>query len=161
MQQLNIWTRESAACERLIKKLEKKDSNNYAETKPHRIQEFVKSFKKWSFEEDNIILSNNTALSFSSVIATKLENLLPDRTYGAIHERIKILKAYGKDVNSKTILGTDRKWTMEEENKLLDLLKNSVEPTGYYFCANLQLKHFPNKGFQNLRFKVRSLLNLK
>lgn len=112
----------------------------------------------WTREETDIIISYNPDLTHKSEYLEELSLYLPNRTVGAISERVKILRSQANEnIDPEELHKANSIWTTEEENRLLELIKDEKHPLSYKLTSKLT-KAFPDKSYHNIRSKIRQLL---
>lgn len=127
----------------------------FKEAKPKILGENV-SYKRWTRIEDNFILTYNPKLSHGQSELEEVAPYLPDRTIGAISERIKIIRHTLKHGDIEELYRTTDPWTTEEESKLLSYVDKEEFKLSYDLTSVL-MGEFPNKSCHNIRSKIRQL----
>ena len=116
------------------------------------------TYKKWTVQEDDTIMSLNPTLSHSAASVEEIAMTLVHRTEGAINERIKILRSKRDMNNIERLHEGHTEWTVDQENLLLKLISKEKYPLSYKVTSRLQEQYFTDKGYHNIRSKIRHLM---
>ena len=120
----------------------------------------ITSSKLWTTQEDDIIRTYNPELTHAKDVIEELGSMLPDRTLGAINERVKIFRAMNEYNEIEELYTYTEEWTTYEEDYLHNLVETEAHPLSYKLTARLKVD-LPNKGYHTIRTKIRELLKLK